>query len=86
MRQERPSQHIHLIARNQLFSDPYGVPGIGIIVTRDELNFFTIQTAARIDLLDREFHPFFVRLKKSGLGFVAVNFADFDDALCQHSC
>ena len=83
MRQKRSSQHIDPIARHELVGHSHGIPWVSVIVAGDKFNFFTIQTASRVDLLDREFHTFFVGLKKSRLGLIAIDFADFDDALRQ---
>ena len=79
--QESTGQHINLLTRNQLFGHPHRVARVGVVVARDQLDLFTVDTARRVDFFHRQVHAFLVRLQKGGLGLVAVELADFDHAL-----
>ena len=81
VRQEGAGQDIDFFTREQLFGGAHGFAGVGVVVTDDQLEFFAVDAACGIDLFNRQVHAFFVGLEKSGLGFVAVDLTDLDDAL-----
>ena len=81
VRQEGAGQDIDFFTREQLFSGTHGFAGVGVVITNDQLKLFAVDAACGIDLFNRQVHAFLVGLEKSGLGFVAVDLTDLDDAL-----
>ena len=81
VRQEGAGQDIDFFTREQLFGGTHGFAGVGVVVTDDQLELFAVDAACSIDLFNGQVHAFFVGLEESGLGFVAVDLADLDDAL-----
>jgi hypothetical protein len=84
VREERTGEHIHFLARDQLFGHAHGVARVGVVVADHQLHFLAQQAARGIDLVHRQLHALLVGLQEGGLRLVAVDLADLDDTLRVH--
>src|SRR6185436_410770 len=60
---ESAHQHVHAVARDQLFGHAHRIARRAAVVAHDQLELAAVDAAAGVDLLERELHAFLVGLQ-----------------------